>query len=126
GLSLGVQAGLPNSLALIAAGQLTQKKAVTTWRLLPQPVLGMRLAELFRTTVFIYDEQRKTAWLCPQILLILHLLRLDLKLLGHESVLDTITFPITCVNEQIQHHSQALQDILCVRIEAASYSYGDI
>lgn len=126
GLSLGVQAGLPNSLALIAAGQLTQKKAVTTWRLLPQPVLGMRLAELFRTTVFIYDEQRKTAWLCPQILLILHLLRLDLKRLGHESVLDTITFPITCVNEQIQHHSQALQDILCVRIEGASYSYGDI
>ena len=125
GLALALQFGLPSSAGISGEGQLTQHRIATVYRFLPPAVLALRLADMFRTSVFIYDESRKTAWLCPQILLILHLLRLELIRLGHTTNLDSITFPITSINKQIKYHSQAIEDLLGVSL-TEGYTYGHI
>jgi hypothetical protein len=92
---------------------------------MPSANLDLRMADLFRTSVFIWDEERKTAWLCPQILLIVHMLRLYLIQLGQNPLLDNITFPIHDVDQQISYHSTAIHDLQNVQIQGG-YTYGDI
>src|SRR6202043_3365192 len=99
GLSIGLQGGIPNTINIMVQGQLTQEKAWSVYRFMPSANLKMRMEGLFRTAVFIYDDERQTAWLYPQILFMLYLLRLKVERLGHQPILDRFEFPM----ETIQH-----------------------
>jgi hypothetical protein len=83
GMEFGVQVGFPGG-ALIAQATREKKPVSAIVRYAAASNFELRINELFRATVFIYDEERKTAWLCPTIHLLVLMLRLYLTTNGYQ------------------------------------------
>jgi hypothetical protein len=124
-LSLGVQFSLPQVVAITPQVQQTYEKVALTPRFSPSSELDLRFKGMFSNSVIIYDAQSKVAWLCPLILLMVHMLRLYLTDMGYQSNIDAIQFPIVSIKKQIQLHLQALVDLKFVPI-IGSASYGTV
>ena len=110
-LGLGVQGGPPNTVILSAQTLFTQTEISTVYRLTPRSSFDARIADQCRIGIFIYDEQRRTTWLCPQILLTLHLARQYVSKLGQVPLLPAFTFPTCPLDRQVEYLRQAIRDI---------------
>lgn len=94
-IEFGLQYTVPlGPTALVQRGR-TSSKSETICRYRTSEQFSARVISLNRSTSFIYDDGRKTAWLCPTIYLILFMSR---SYLESELGLDmpAIAFPSTC------------------------------
>jgi hypothetical protein len=88
-------------------------------------VFGLRIDDLSRYSVFIYDDERKTAWLSPQILLILHMVRVYIQQHQYDSTpLETITCFVHEVGGQIFNSTESIRNL--EKIPVGGSTYGDI
>ena|SRR5277367_4202925 len=90
---------------------LTQTKVGTVYRLTSRSAFDARVADQCRIRNFIYDEPRRTTWLCPQILLTLHLARQYVLKLGREPKLPALTFPTCPVVRVLEYLGDAVGNI---------------
>jgi hypothetical protein len=130
GKQFGLSGGVPGG-AFTANAQLmfTHQRVPVGGNFTQSKVLSIKFDRLFESSVFIYDDDRKTAWLCPAVNLIVHTVRLYLsKYKYHPSTPNAIPFPEGLINADYGQTKSALQKSMTTAVEAGGLSttYGDI
>lgn len=104
------QIGIPfNGPTIGYQRQRTQVKSAVVFRYASgESSFKQRLTGFFNAKVFIYDQNCKIAWLCPQIVLMMHLLHLHLRKSNHTFRIACPILRIGSTDEEIQAHVDSL------------------
>jgi hypothetical protein len=112
GIQFGGQIGLPGGAAIQAQVARNWGKVCLGLRFPASGMFSRRIEALYEGTVFIYDDESETAWLCATIDLIILMLR---YYLSRNQYRDPLSFRERVAN--LQQHEESMKAFMNLRLD---------